>query len=283
VAAVERRRGHWPEALANFQRTYQLDPRSTDAVFNLAETYALTRKYDEALLYYRKGINLNPDEPSSYLETLQAMLLSGAPLDSVRQTLRQALDKVEFMQLARAVASTNSTAGYAFNPSWLFTSDSAVQPLVEQLRLPEFVDSVGYYALKAELQRMKHGSGERIYLDSARTLLESRVRSQPTEASYHGQLGLVYAYLGRKAEAVSEGETAVRLLPVSKEAYRGVNLLTGLAMIYALVGRSTDAIEKLEYLVSVPSYVSPASLRVDPRWAMLRGDERFEKLVGGER
>jgi serine/threonine protein kinase/cytochrome c-type biogenesis protein CcmH/NrfG len=282
-AAIERRRGHWPEALANFQRTYQLDPRSTDAVFNLAETYALTRKYDEALRFYRKGSSINPDEPASYMEAMQVILLSGAPLDSVRQTLREALEKVDFIQLARALAGTSSTAGYAYSPSWLLTTDSAVQPLVEQLRLPEFGDSVGYYTLKAELRQMQHRPGERVYLDSARTLLEAQVRSQPTEASYHGQLGMVYAYLGRKADAVSEGETAVRLLPVAREAYRGVNLLTGLARIYAVVGRRADAIEKLEYLVSVPSYVSPASLRVDPRWAMLRGEPRFQKLVSGKR
>jgi len=92
-------------------------------------------------------------------------------------------------------------------------------------------------------------------------------------------LGLIYAYLGRKSDAVREGETAVRLLPVSKEAYRGVNLLTGLARIYALVDRQADAINRLEYLLSVPSSISKASLRVDPRWAMLRGEPKFEKLV----
>jgi serine/threonine protein kinase len=278
-AAIERRRGHWPEALANFEKTYQLDPRSTDAVFNLAETYALTRKYDEALRYYRKGSSINPDEPASYMEAMQVMLLSGAGLDSVRQTLREALGKVDFIQLARAMVGTSSTAGYAYSPSWILTTDSAVQPLVERLSLPEFGDSVGYYSLKAELRQMQHRPGERFYLDSARILLEAQVRRQPTEASYHGQLGLVYAYLGRKDDAVREGETSVRLLPVTKEAYRGVNLMTGLARIYALAGRHADAIDKLHYLVSVPSYVSPALLRLDPRWAMLRGEPRFEKLV----
>jgi serine/threonine-protein kinase len=279
VAAIERRRGHWPEAIANFEKTYQLDPRSTDNVFNLAETYALTRKYEQALQMYRKGISITPDEPYSYVEEMQTLLLSGGGVDQARRVLHEALTKVDLMQLARALVGTSSTAGYAFSPSWLFTTDSTVQPLVEQLRLPEFADSVGYYSLKAELYQMQHRPGERAYLDSARTLLEALVRSQPSEASYHGQLGLVYAYLGRKADGVREGETAVRLLPVSKEAYRGVNLLTGLARIYAVVGRHADAITTLEYLVTVPSYVSAASLRVDPNWAMLRGEPAFDKLI----
>jgi hypothetical protein len=124
---------------------------------------------------------------------------------------------------------------------------------------------------------------ERVYLDSARTLVEAQVREQPNESSFRGQLGLLYAYLGRKGDAVREGETAVRLLPMSKEAYRGASLLVGLARIYAVVGRKSDAIEKLEYLLTVPSLVTGSSLMADPRWAMLRGEPRFERLIGRSR
>jgi hypothetical protein len=35
----------------------------------------------------------------------------------------------------------------------------------------------------------------------------------------------------------------------------------------------------LEYVLSVPSEINRGLLRNDPRWAMLRGDQRFEKLV----
>jgi hypothetical protein len=45
----------------------------------------------------------------------------------------------------------------------------------------------------------------------------------------------------------------------------------------------TEAIEQLQYLLSIPSEVSPGLLRNDSRWASLRGDPRFEKLVSGER
>ncbi len=68
---------------------------------------------------------------------------------------------------------------------------------------------------------------------------------------------------------------------MSREAFRGANLQAALAMIYATVGMPSQAIDELERLLSIPSQVSPALLRHDPRWAVLRGDPRFEKLIAG--
>jgi hypothetical protein len=75
----------------------------------------------------------------------------------------------------------------------------------------------------------------------------------------------------------------VKLLPVSREAYRGGNLRAALALIYAAVGMRSQAIDELEYVLSIPSEMNQGLLRNDPRWATLKGDERFEKLVNRER
>jgi tetratricopeptide (TPR) repeat protein len=169
-------------------------------------------------------------------------------------------------------------------PSFLFLGDSTYQPRIEQLTVAEFADTVGLYSLKADMYRIEgRATLERAYLDSARTVLEARVKAHPEEANFHAQLGLVYAHLGRKTEAVREGETATKLLPVAREAYRGPNLQAALAMIYATVGMRSEAIDRVEYLLSIPSELNRGLLRHDPRWAMLRGDERFDKLVGEKR
>jgi len=280
TAAVQRRQGRWPEALANFERTVQLDPRSTDAVYNLAETYENLRQYDLALRTFDKAVSINPDGAIGRWERLHAMLASGASVGEVKQSLREAIQAADFVQIARAAVGPSSTAGFAVTPSYLLAADPAYQPAVERLALPEFADTIGYYTLKAKLYGAQHRAQlERAYLDSARAVLETQLQAQPDEASFHSQLGIVYALLGRKADAVREGETAVRLLPVSKEAYRGAGLLTALATIYAAVGRRAEAVEKLEYLLSIPSLISKPGLRTDPRWAPLRGYPPFERLV----
>ena len=63
------------------------------------------------------------------------------------------------------------------------------------------------------------------------------------------------------------------------QAYRGANLQAALAMIYATVGLRSQAIDLLEHLLSIPSQINTGLLRHDPRWAVLRGDPRFEKVT----
>ena len=90
------------------------------------------------------------------------------------------------------------------------------------------------------------------------------------------------AGLGRAEEAVREGEEGVRLMPPGREAWRGNWRVAELARVYAMTERAEEAIDQLEYLLSVPSDASVWTLRLDPSWDSLRGNPRFEALVGSE-
>jgi serine/threonine-protein kinase len=52
-----------------------------------------------------------------------------------------------------------------------------------------------------------------------------------------------------------------------------------LAAVYVQLGRQDEAIDQLEYLLTVPSYLTVASLRIDPTWDPLRDHPRFHKLL----
>jgi serine/threonine-protein kinase len=71
----------------------------------------------------------------------------------------------------------------------------------------------------------------------------------------------------------------VELLPVTKDAVYGLPGVIDLAHIYTLVGDHRAAVERLEYLLSVPSWISPAWLGMDPRWNRLRDDPEFQRLL----
>ena len=53
-----------------------------------------------------------------------------------------------------------------------------------------------------------------------------------------------------------------------------------MAQIYTLVGKHDAACERLEHLLSVPSWLSPAILEIDPRWDRLREQHCFQQLLG---
>ena len=280
VAVVQRRQGRWGAAESSFVKAAQLDPRSTLIVYNVGETYRLQRKYDVALQALDRAIGLTPEAPFAQWSRIETRLEQGASVEDLRRELHHTLERVEFTQIARTAAGSGSTANYAVAPRFLITQDPALQPQIESLRLAEFGDTAGYYNFKAELyHEQRRPLLELAYLDSARAVLERQVHEQPEEASFRIQLGITYARLGRKSEAVREGEAAVRLLPVSKEAFRGANLVAALAYIYSLVGRNADAVDRLTYLLTIPSQISPAVLRNDPRWAALRRDPSFERLT----
>ena len=94
-------------------------------------------------------------------------------------------------------------------------------------------------------------------------------------------LGTALAYLGRREEAVREGQQAVAMMPVSQDAFMGAYLQHQLARIYLLVEEPELALDQLEPLLRIPYYLSPGWLRIDPTFSPLRGNPRFERLVDG--
>jgi tetratricopeptide (TPR) repeat protein len=115
---------------------------------------------------------------------------------------------------------------------------------------------------------------------SARKELEQKVRDQPDYAAALCALGVIDAALGNKESAVREGERAVELMPISKNAVEGAMLLQYLAIIYAWAGDKDRAIERLAEAAKLPgSQVSYGHLRLDPLWDPLRGNPRFEAIV----
>ena len=109
----------------------------------------------------------------------------------------------------------------------------------------------GTYALRGD---QAHA---RAYADSARIAMEEQLRSTPEDAGLHVYMGTALAYLGRKAQAIAEGERGVALMPVRLNATNGPYFQHQLARIYILVGEPEKALDQLEPLLKIPYYLSP--------------------------
>ncbi|MDH3814754.1 MAG: hypothetical protein OEV48_09715, partial [Acidobacteriota bacterium] len=72
---------------------------------------------------------------------------------------------------------------------------------------------------------------------------------------------------------------ACDLLPRSKDGFYYLPYVIDLAHIYTILGDNDAALERLEYLLSNPSYLSAPFLRMDPRWDPLDDDPRFQALL----
>jgi tetratricopeptide (TPR) repeat protein len=115
--------------------------------------------------------------------------------------------------------------------------------------------------------------------EEARRVLEREVRAHPDDPRYHSSLGIAYAGLGQSEAAVREGEAAVALLPLSKDAVYGIPYRIDLATIHAMVGDEDAALSEIEHLLTVPNWISPTFLKIDPRFDPLSESPRFQVLL----
>jgi TolB-like protein/Tfp pilus assembly protein PilF/predicted Ser/Thr protein kinase len=278
IGWVQRRQGRFEEALVNLKKASELDPRSYINAYNLAETYNLMRNYPDGERCFDKAISITPDSPRSYAEKAWLYLSWEGNVEKARETLEMAPEK--------------SGESGLIVPTWILLDvmDGKYQKALDRLSSisSEAFETQFYFVPKAQLYAQIYGlmnktQLEKAYYDSARKILEARIQEQPEDARFHSALGILYAGLGRKQEAIREAEKAVELLPISKEAYKGIFRVEDLARVYVMVGEYNAAIDQLEFLLSIPGRLSIPWLHVDPTWAPLRDNARFQKLLEGEK
>ena len=87
---------------------------------------------------------------------------------------------------------------------------------------------------------------------SARAEVQNVVQQQPDFAAALSLLGVIDAGLGKKEEALREGQHACELLPISRDAIDGASLAINLAQIYTWIGDKDYAVEQIAALERVP-------------------------------
>jgi TolB-like protein/Flp pilus assembly protein TadD len=271
---IDRRQGRWHDAVRNFERALELDPRNVRILTDAAITYGLMRDYRQAGATIERLIALEPNnigyrfyraeidaEERADLRPVQVFIEKNFTDAHARMCFSIALWGRNFAAADRALAEiTDNTFG---------VRGGAV----------EFTRA---YA-EGLVARMKGDEdGARAAFSAARTEQEKFVRAQPdewTQSSALCSLGLIDAALGRKQEALSEGRRAVELTPITKDALNGTDISYFYAAICAQVGERDLAIEQLKTLAQIPAGASYGDLRLDPFWDSLRSDPRFEKLI----
>jgi TolB-like protein/Flp pilus assembly protein TadD len=284
AGAVDRRQGRWQDAVLNFERARQLDPRNTAVIWNLAETYGCLRRYAEAQRAFTDGLLVNPHAHLFSLANAAVDLRNNGDMTALDSALRK---------IPREFDPGGAVTTVALRLNLMTRNYAEAARLLESSTCDALNDGGiggtagmldGYTFPKAWYEGLvARGQGDikamQRRLESARHTIEADPRQCSEDAKTRSMLGLIDAALGRNEDAVQEGRSAVDLLPISRDAYDGPLLATNLAVIYAQVGERDLALAQLAELMTLPNGPTPGTLRVEPEWDSLRGDPRFEKLL----
>jgi len=139
-----------------------------------------------------------------------------------------------------------------------------------------------YLALAEQSELNNRAADAQAYFDSSRMTLERKTARWPYETVFHRELGLAYAGLGRRDDAVREAYLAMQLMPEARDAVAASAAVATFARICIMTGDHRGALDQLGHLLMMPSWVSANLFRLDPAWIALRDDPMFKQLIGGD-
>ena len=270
AAGAEQQAGRWDVAIADYKQATKLDPQSSAAFAVLGGAQLRLRDYADAQQSLDRALALRPDNLVN-IEGRATLSLMRGDLAEARAVIHAAPPSVDRAALLAYIATY-------YDLGWVL--DSAQERQLLTLGSVAFDNDEGTRSVVLAEQYRYRGDSTRMraYADTARVALESQLRKAPDDPQGHLFLGLMWAYLGNKPAAMREAERGIALQTTTGDATGGY-YDQQLVRIYVAIGQPEKALDKLEPLLRKPYLLSAAWLRIDPNFAPLKGNPRFERLV----
>jgi tetratricopeptide (TPR) repeat protein len=273
AARIDRRQNRWNSAVINLQKANDLDPRNSEFALCLGETYFEMRRYSEWEQLISKWtssgittglwiqsnlaqIKLAQGNPAAAQSVLDQVPLDFTPTETIwNLRFNAALYLRDYDGTNGVIASMPAKLADRFPFRWITSPDGLVA--------------------RARGDEQKARS---IFLE-ARKRLDATWGIKVKDATYFALAAELDAGLGKKEEAIREGQRAVELLPITKDSLQGPGGVYSLALVYAWTGEHNRAFEQLESIARIPAGPPYGDLLLNPCWDDLRSDPRFDKIV----
>jgi len=281
LGVLYRRQGRWREALANFHRVQELDPRIPHD--DEAQTAVALRDWKTARVLFRHVLEIAPDDV--WVKTHFAEALMNGEGDFA--AARAILETIPYPRYDAGGQPILDDLVVRWRLLMLERDYTGAQRLLVDFPLEEFPGLppgikdlfVGHTAwAKGDQDRARE------LFEKVRRDWESFARDHPNDPAVLTRLGVLYAYLGRKEEALRESRRAVELVP-ENDAIERPAYSANLALVYALTGESEKAVSLIEQLLIKPSVevqgvhaMTLTNLR-SWKWDVLRSNPRFQEIL----
>ncbi len=278
LGSIQRRMGKWPESNASLEKAAILNPKDSWVLQNLALSYATLRDFGAANKTIDRGLKISPDNLGLWEIKAKLAVAEKGGL-SVSEKAFQAAKSIPMNDETKLRIAGGRVDVFLLERKYqeaLQEAESLSDGLLSGI--PQALCGK-YYLIGFARKALHDEAGARAALLKAKDLVEVLLKQSSDSPDLHIQLAKVLAYLGERDAALTEARRATEILPESKDAFGGPEITEGVAEVYATVGENARAIELLEGLLSRPSPVTVALLKLSPAWDPLRKDPRFQALI----
>jgi non-specific serine/threonine protein kinase len=270
LALAQIETGHPEEALVTCRRAMEVDPRGWENYVSVAQTLVYSHHPLEARQTAERGLAMNPQVIDLLFYSIGSFLEEG-DVPAARKRLASIPKEMDAPLLIASVAQWGMA--FALNPEQ--------RELIARLS-PEDFDNRGEWARTLAVESWLRGntSETRRQADVARLAFTGLV-NRTDLASAHARLAEMLALAGRTSQAREEIARALELMKRTANPNDRADVLWCASRAYMWIGEEDAAVDALEQMQSF-GWLTPRWLRVDPHYARLRGNHRFQRLIARE-
>jgi TolB-like protein/Tfp pilus assembly protein PilF len=278
LGAIQRRQGKWQESNASFEKAVSLNPKDIWTMQNLAINYEVQRDFDSANKILDRALAVDPGAFGCWEVRAKVALEQNGDF-SVAENI---LAKADVMRLTPEVQNKLAT-GRASLFLLRRQFDAAVQEAqkISDTKLGAFPGAVcGKYSVIGAAKRgLGDANGSREAFLRAKQDAERLLKQNPGQANAIATVAETQAWLGEKDAALAGIKQAQQIVPVSKDAFGGMEIMQMAAEIYTILGDNDKALTTLDEMLQKPSPMTVQGLKMNPMWDPLRKDPRFQALL----
>jgi len=282
IGLIYCRQGRWREGLASYDRAQELDPIQPH--FWGPRARAMVRDWAGAVASFQRILKMDPNNIFTITELATTRINQTGDLAAARDLLDRIPPGLHGAAPGQAAATDVILTMARWELSMLARDYIAAAKVLADYKDEEFEEpDVGVKSFDAGQTALARGDAEaaKSLFEKVRPIYEKDARDHPDDARFHAPLGLLYAYLGRKDDAIRESLRAVELVPESKDAQGGAAYADNLALVYARTGEIDQALALIQRLLTTPNGIMFAQLHLSWEWDPMRSDARFQKILAG--
>ena len=263
---VYRKMGMWDESYRLIKKVISFNPNEALFLTNIGLSFDYMHKYDSAIIFHQRAIDLVPGWIPGHVNKIQSILLRNGDVNSARIALNEAVIKTGDPLIESRIQLSLYERDYDSAYSLAQKSHSS-DYIYDQSRLL-YLARISFLQGDALMTRM--------YSDSAVNRLTQLIKIKPDDAVLHALLSVASAYSGDSNKATNEGEKAIILS--NRNKMQESDMKVNLALVCRLINDHEKSASLLSNLLNTPSAISPSLIKIDPLWSALLQNPDFQKI-----